>query len=205
MRATSVPAFTRLNPEGRRRQIVDAARTVFSEKPYDSVSMNDIARAAGVTRGLIHHYFGGKTQLFGAVVESLADRAPSQVSTGPEIPLDDVIAVGVDAWLDFVAEHRELALTIGAGMHPDDPALQTIVETAREAIVDRIIPNLRVGEETDVRFLIRSYLGLADAGSREWLYYGRATRDEVHSMLTRSLAELVRATPPPHGTGSSAG
>jgi AcrR family transcriptional regulator len=196
MRATGVPAFTRLDPEGRRRQIVDAAQTVFSQKPYNSVSMNDIARAAGVTRGLIHHYFGGKTQLFGAVVQSLADLAPSQVNAGPDMPLDDVIALGVSAWLDFVAEHRELALTIGAGMHPDDPALQTIVETAREAIVSRIIPNLRVDDEADVRFLIRSYLGLADAAAREWLHYGRATRTEVHTMLTRSLVELTRGTLP---------
>jgi AcrR family transcriptional regulator len=196
MRATGVPAFNRLDPEGRRRQIVDAARTVFSEKPYNSVSMNDIARSAGVTRGLIHHYFGGKTQLFGAVVQSLAARAPAQVSASPEMPPDDVIALGVAAWLDFVAEHRELALTIGAGMHPDDPALQTIVETAREAIVDRIIPNLRVSDETDVRFLVRSYLGLADAAAREWLHYGRATREEVHTMLTSSLMELIRVTKP---------
>jgi AcrR family transcriptional regulator len=199
MSSTSAPAFTRLDPEGRRRQIVDAARAVFSERPYNAVSMNDVARSAGVTRGLIHHYFGGKTQLFGAVVQSLAELAPSLVTTEHNLPLEDMVSIGVDAWLDFVSEHRELALAVGAaGMYPDDPALQGIVHAARDEIVKRIIANLRpaTGESPELRFLIRSYLGLADATAREWLHRRRATRQDVHTMLTQTLIALIETSLP---------
>jgi AcrR family transcriptional regulator len=193
------PAFTRLDPEGRRRQILEAANRVFSEQPYASVSMRDIAQAAGVTRGLIHHYFGSKSELFREVVRSLAGSAPSLVRIDPELPIEQLAAANVDAWLDFTVEHRELALTIGAGaLHPDDPALQTIVDETREQVIDRIILNHTGSTEAPppVRFIVRSYLGLADAAAREWLYHRRATRAEVHTMLVRSLLAIMRDTLP---------
>ena len=197
MATPASPAFTRLDPDGRRRQIVDAARDMFIERPYPAVSMNDIAGRAGVTRGLVHHYFGGKTQLFGAVLMSLAEPAPSQIvpDSDSDLTLDDVVAIGVDAWLDFVEQLRELALTIGAaGMYPDDPALEKMIGAAREEIVRRIISNLTSeSPPTDkLRFLIRSYLGLADAAAREWLFHKRASREDVRLLLTRSLTALMR-------------
>jgi Bacterial regulatory proteins, tetR family len=50
--------FSRLAPEQRREQILDAANALYAERAYDEVSIEDISSAAGVTRGLVHHYFG---------------------------------------------------------------------------------------------------------------------------------------------------
>jgi AcrR family transcriptional regulator len=165
------------------------------------VSIADVARAAGVTRGLVHHYFGGKAQLFAAVVESLAEYAPSP-TLGPGLPLEELVSVGVAAWLDFVAEFRELALAVGAaGRYPEDQELQAVVQNAREEIVRRIVPNLTAadGVPAELGFLVRSYLGLADAAAREWLYHDRVARGEVHTLLSRSLLELIQNVLPSLG------
>jgi AcrR family transcriptional regulator len=197
-------AFTRLDPDGRRRQILGAARQVFSEKPYSSVSMGDIAREAGVTRGLLHHYFGSKPHLYRALLVSLAEIALPAGPSEPGLSLESLIASQVDAWLDFIAEHRELALTIGAGMHPEDPELQEIAQAAREAIVDWIVRMISVDAEppSQLRFLIRSYLGLTGAAAREWLYHERATRQDVHAMFTQALIALIRHALPALGDAS---
>jgi len=52
----------------KRRQIVDGARAVFLTKGFDAASMNDIARAAGVSKGTLYVYFEDKEQLFEAIV-----------------------------------------------------------------------------------------------------------------------------------------
>lgn len=57
----------RYDPEGTRRTILAAAREVFVEKGLDGASMSDIARAADVTKSLIHHHFGAKDELWMAV------------------------------------------------------------------------------------------------------------------------------------------
>jgi AcrR family transcriptional regulator len=53
----------------KRRQIVEGARSVFLARGFDAASMNDIARAAGVSKGTLYVYFKDKEQLFAAIVE----------------------------------------------------------------------------------------------------------------------------------------
>ena len=62
------PRGRRLTPDARREQILVAARKLFSERPFTSVTTADVAEAAGVARSLVHHYFGGIRELFLAVV-----------------------------------------------------------------------------------------------------------------------------------------
>jgi AcrR family transcriptional regulator len=53
----------------KRRQIVEGAREIFLARGFDAASMNDIARAAGVSKGTLYVYFADKEQLFAAIVE----------------------------------------------------------------------------------------------------------------------------------------
>ena len=57
----------------KRRQIIEGARAVFLAQGFDAASMNDIARAAGVSKGTLYVYFENKEQLFEAIVEEECD------------------------------------------------------------------------------------------------------------------------------------
>ena len=57
----------------KRRQIIEGARAVFLAQGFDAASMNDIARAAGVSKGTLYVYFDNKEQLFEAIVEEECD------------------------------------------------------------------------------------------------------------------------------------
>ena len=48
----------------KKRQILDGARRIFLENGFDGASMNDITRAAGVSKGTIYAYFPSKEALF---------------------------------------------------------------------------------------------------------------------------------------------
>ncbi len=54
----------------KRRQILDGARRRFLAEGFDAASMNDIARAAGVSKGTLYVYFKSKEELFEAIVEA---------------------------------------------------------------------------------------------------------------------------------------
>jgi TetR/AcrR family transcriptional regulator, acrAB operon repressor len=75
-----------------RQNLLDAALTVFSQKGYDAARLEDIADAAGVTRGAVYHHFGGKPELYMALVkdatgqgERLVQSAISKGGTFTEI------------------------------------------------------------------------------------------------------------------------
>jgi len=63
------PAAPADDDSAKRRQIIEGARAVFLAQGFDAASMNDIARAAGVSKGTLYVYFKHKEQLFEAIVE----------------------------------------------------------------------------------------------------------------------------------------
>ena len=64
----SMTKFSRLDPGRRREQVLDPTNELFAERGYDEVSIEDIAGSAGVTRGLVHRCFGGRRQLYIALL-----------------------------------------------------------------------------------------------------------------------------------------
>ena len=52
----------------KRRQIMEGARQVFLSGGFDGASMNDVARAAGVSKGTLYAYFNSKDELFEAII-----------------------------------------------------------------------------------------------------------------------------------------
>ncbi len=63
------------NPDTR-AEILAAARRLFADEGFESVSMRRIASEASVDPSLIHHYFGSKDDLFLAAIEIPLDPAP---------------------------------------------------------------------------------------------------------------------------------
>jgi AcrR family transcriptional regulator len=190
---------TRLDPATRRDQILHAAVDLFARAPLASVSSDDIAAAAGVSRGLVNHYFGGTRGVYLEVVRSIAEIAPSVVRTDLALSAEERISYDADAWLDLMEARGELWLAVaGAGTSTFDVELERVLEEARETMVDRILLD-RAGT-TDVppqaRLVVRGLLGLVATAAREWLLLGRATRAEVHDLIVSATVTLTREVAP---------
>ena len=91
-----------------RAALVDAARGLFEERGFAAVGTDEIARAAGVTRGALYHQFDGKRELFAAVFEQveaeIAARIGAEVSVVEAQDMALALHVGVDAWLAASAD-----------------------------------------------------------------------------------------------------
>lgn len=65
-----------------RAALVAAARPLFAERGYAGVGTEEIARAAGVTRGALYHHFDGKRELFEAVYEQIEIELAERIAAG---------------------------------------------------------------------------------------------------------------------------
>src|SRR5829696_8966094 len=113
---------TRLAPDERRAQVLDAARRVLIRDGFVEASTAAVAREAGVTRPLVNHYFGSRRDLFLAVVAELAERLPAAIRTDLEgLPFEQVIEANSKALLDAVERDRDawVALLSSAGADPE--------------------------------------------------------------------------------------
>lgn len=62
-----------------RQALLDAALLAFSRHGYQAARLSDIAETAGVTRGAIYHHFGGKAELYSALMEEAATQESGAV------------------------------------------------------------------------------------------------------------------------------
>jgi AcrR family transcriptional regulator len=86
--------------ETTRRDLIAAARKLFTEKSYAETSTPEIVEAAGVTRGALYHHFADKQALFRAVVEQEAEEVASEIerAAAPSLPARDALISGSDAY-----------------------------------------------------------------------------------------------------------
>src|SRR5690349_580975 len=63
------PARSRMTAAERREQLIEIARTVFSEKGFDGASVEEIAANAGVSKPVVYEHFGGKEGVYAVVVD----------------------------------------------------------------------------------------------------------------------------------------
>jgi AcrR family transcriptional regulator len=189
---------TRLDPGVRREQILTAAREVFVAEDYANASMEAVAARAGVTTGLVNHYFGTKRDLYLAVVANLADGLPELIATDrPDLPLEELVARNMDRFLDeFERNNEVLSVLLGEqGGLGRDPDVAAIMGRARDGVVMRMAQN-HAGDappSPELLLALRVFQGAAVTAAVEWLQRGRATREEIHALLTRTLLAMVGA------------
>jgi AcrR family transcriptional regulator len=185
---------TRLPPDERRAQVLDAARVVFARDGFGGASTAAVAREAGVTRGLVHHYFGSRRELFLGVLEELAQRLPAAIRIDLDgLPLEEVVLINSTALLDAVERDRDawIALLGSAGSDPD---VERILDRARDQAIDKMLVNQGAavgGDSPELRLLLRVYLGAAEAALAEWTVHGRATRRQAEVIVQRTLLAMV--------------
>jgi AcrR family transcriptional regulator len=194
-----VPRWSRLEHDERREQILATARTLFTQRPYGAVSTIEIAEAAGVTRGLLHHYFGTKRALYLEVVKELVDSPVvgllTALSTAP--PTGDVVPSweeSVGLWMDVVEANQEAWLAaISAGETGSDRAMHDILDESRERTATQVIAVLGLDEARtpEVRALVRGFGGFAEVITREWLQQGRLTKAQARVLLVGALPGMV--------------
>ena len=128
--------YSRLAPAQRREQMLDAANALFAERGYDEVSVEDIASSAGVTRGLVHHYFGGRKQVYIALLERLGSMREQQLPPPVGRSARARVADSVSRWLDWTEHNRTIWLaTLGRGEDIADPDVRAVVlDLVRRAV-----------------------------------------------------------------------
>jgi AcrR family transcriptional regulator len=187
----------RLSPELRRRHILEAARGLFAERPYASVTTADVAVAAGVARSLVHHYFGGIRELFLAVVSQGAEALTDVRTAGPETPLEERLVHNLAASLDVVGANRETWLAVANGNEASDPEIRAIVAVATELSIQRAlkVSDDLIADTPATRLALRCFHVFSTEATRAWLT-GDATREEVEALLVTALRDLLLHTIP---------
>jgi AcrR family transcriptional regulator len=170
---------TRLDPEVRRSQILEAAERVFGEHDPSEVTFEELAAAAGVSRALVYNYFGDKNGLVAAVYTRCLHRLHDELehAIDPHAPNAERLRAGIDCYLRFakrnVGTWRLMSHT-GATDHPD-------VRRARRERFEELAAGW--GGTAEARMAARGMVAFLEGATVIWLDSGGQDVDEVADLL----------------------
>jgi len=193
-------ARTRLSPDQRRSQLLDLGVRLLATRSLDELSIDLLAEEAGISRGLLYHYFGNKHAFHEAVVRRAADDLIAQ--TAPPVdgePLERLL-ISVTAYLDYVEANYEGYLSLVKGAAGGNDTLRQIYEEARSALTDRIFREDAQGDiipDTALsRLIVRGWAAMTEELVITWVQDpAGVTRADLLAVIAASLPTLVEASP----------
>jgi AcrR family transcriptional regulator len=115
LNSVGTAARVRMTPDERRRQLVGIGLRKFVERPVQDLSLDEVAEAAGVSRGLLFHYFPTKTEYHRAVVAAAGRRVRRSVAPDDGVAGEDAVRQVVSRFLAQVERRREWYVALVRG------------------------------------------------------------------------------------------
>lgn len=210
----------RLLTAERRAQILGLATRLFAERPYEDVSVDDLAQALGISKGLLYHYYPTKRDLYVAGLQQIANGLlTSTIGQGQDLPPTDnrgaeaPLAIerllrALEGYLSFVTERAAAYLSLMRGGIGADPQVAAVLDGCREAYLAQLLTNLPgalpatsglaappapTTASATLRLLLRGYIGFVESASIEWLARGGAAGPVSLTHLRDTLANVLMA------------
>ncbi|WP_326826236.1 TetR/AcrR family transcriptional regulator [Streptosporangium sp. NBC_01756] len=188
------PVRRRLSVDQRREELMAAALELFSKQDAEGVSIDDVASAAGASRALVYHYFGGKQELYVAALRSAAAQLEARLR-----PLEggrpiDELATGLGRYFDFVEERAAgFAALLRGGPTNRSGEIGEIVDSVRHRLFRLVMRQMRVHEPGPVlRITLRSWIASVETAGLDWLEHRDIDRAELEGMLVGQMMALLR-------------
>ena len=185
-----------MSPESRREQLLELGTQLLSTRTLDEISIEVLAEEAGISRGLLYHYFGNKQEFHVAVVRRAVEQlvaitAPRDIAD----PLEQ-LAVSLGAYVDYVVENYTGYVSLVRAASGGNDELRTIYEEGRRALVDRIfevtgsdgMDALGVPDSPAVRLLADGWSAMTEAVVVAWVADDHGlSREELLTKLAGAL------------------
>ena len=199
-RVTAEPRV-RLDNEERRAQLVALGLEHFGARAYDDVSIDAIAVAAGISKGLLYHYFPTKRAYYAATIREAAGQVVACTETDASMPALLRLHAGLDGYLTYVRDHAKAYATLlrsGVGV---DPEIARIVDETRATFITRLTEGFEPGtlpSSPTTALALRGWIGFAEAVSLGWTEAIASSapapsQDQVSALLANALLEILRA------------
>ena len=189
----------RLDVDARRQELLQLGMELFSTRAYDEVGIEEIAERAGISRGLLYHYFPTKRDFYLAVTTQAVEEIGRL--TEPRAGADAManVVAGVEAYLAYAETHAHGFLTAHRGALAGDAEVRALVQQSRRRQAARILAVMaREGRPAPLtRLAVQGWIALAQEATVQWLQQRRPSRAALAEWLVSTLRCALAAADSP--------
>lgn len=191
----------RLSTDARREQLLAVGARLLATRPYDEVSIEEIARTAGVSKGLLYHYFPTKKDFVIAALERGEEELKGLIAVNPELPPAEQLGASLDGFLDFVEQHEAAYHAIFRSRGGGDPDIQAVLDSGRERRQGAVINALETWEGAPgqvkrtpaLEAAIQGWFFFIEGAVLRWLEHHEIERDALRDLLGQALFGALMA------------
>jgi len=187
----------------RREQLLDLGLRLFGSKPYDEISIEEIAQLAGMSKGLLYHYFPSKRDFYVACLRAASQQLRRLIRPDPALPPSEQVRSSLSVYLDHVRANRaKIQAFVGGGIG-SDPEVLEVTEATRRAVWEFMLAGMRAADDEHLlRSAVRSWVRFVEAIALDWADSEGVPKDAVIDVCVAVLDAAVgesRQPPEPPG------
>jgi AcrR family transcriptional regulator len=200
----------RMTPDERREQLLAHGVRLMSTHSVDELSIDMLAEEAGISRGLLYHYFGNKQDFHRAVVRKAADDLIAVTAPPADGDPLERLAASLEAYVDYVVANYEGYSSLVRGAAGGNADLRRIYEEARGALTDRIFTAAHAGGGPDpvlgvtlvdtpaTRLMVRGWSAMTEDVVLAWVRDPAGVpKSDLLLMLAAALPGALSGVPAP--------
>ncbi|WP_434042046.1 MULTISPECIES: TetR/AcrR family transcriptional regulator [Sorangium] len=192
-RGEGKPPRQRLDVDARRAQLLALGLELFSQRAYDDVAIDEVAQAAGISKGLLYHYFPTKREFYIAVLREAARELVERSLDVDDVPVPERLRTGLDAYLAYVERQGISYAAVFRGGIGSDAEVLAIIEETRSRFLDKLLAETPVADRPPaLRVALRGWIGFVEATSLDWVERHELDRTSLRDLLADLLPEVVR-------------
>jgi AcrR family transcriptional regulator len=174
----------RLENDQRRSQLIQLGIELFSSHAYDDISIDDLAARAGVSKGLLYHYFEGKRGFYLETLRAASQHLLALTEPDPALPPLDQLRSAIDAHIRYLGDYGAVYATVHRGAMSVAPEVREILEAHREAVVRRITKRLGISRPRALlRSALRAWIAMLEGASLDWLEHRDLEPEVLRELL----------------------
>lgn len=184
----------RLPPDARRRQLLDFGKRHFLNRPYEAISLDRVAEEAGVSKGLLYHYFPTKREYYMACLHEAVAELTRMTEPPLDMPPAEQLRRGLDGYLRYVEENADAWQAVLRGSIGSDSEVAAIADGFRETMFRRILAAVPEAQVPPVlRLAVKGWIGFVEAVSLQWAARRAPARTVLVELLAVELAHLLES------------
>jgi AcrR family transcriptional regulator len=187
---TTPAAARRLTPDERRRQLLGVAKTLLETGSIEDISVEAVAQEAGVSPGLLFHYFGTQRKFRRAVIQHAARELLAQMRPDPALSPHEQLHAAIDTFAASVARQPRLYLAVVrsnsdlSGLHRG--VLAVLASWLTSGLAEAGVPITPA-----VTISVAGWLAFAEEALAGWLDHPAMARAEIVALCERACYRLV--------------
>jgi AcrR family transcriptional regulator len=188
-----VRTHSRLRPADRQNQLLELGMRHFLARSYEAINLDEVAEEAGVSKGLLYHYFPTKRAFYMACLRRAVDELSRVTEPEPGLPPQQQLQEALARYLGYVEDHAEAYQAVLRGAIGSDAEVAAITDGFRATMYQRIAASLPAPPSREVELAIKGWIGFVEAVSLDWTGRRRPARSALVGRLADELAHLLRA------------